>query len=192
MRIILAMALSIVSMNVFAIFCPTNFSQVRPGDSISDVLALCGKPDSQVSHNKNGSLSEEWSYYVNTNANSKATSKMTVVFGGDKVINISVAVNHAVAQGLLSPSGSRHSPVIDVIVNDGQTPQNVASTGVCGSLISIGDSMQQVERACGKPAAVNQNQLPGAPAAIVITELTYGGSTPATLIFENGILTDRV
>ncbi|VVC75514.1 hypothetical protein AQUSIP_08040 [Aquicella siphonis] len=193
MRLCFATVLFIVSMNAFAIFCPSNFSQVRPGDTIDQVLELCGKPDSQNSYNKTASLSEEWSYYVKSDANDKTTSKMTVVFSSDKVININVVVPRALEQGLIAAPNGKHAPVVGVIINDGQTPQNVASTRVCGSLISIGDSVQQVESACGKPAAVRQNQPPGAPAdATIITELKYGGTTPATLLFENGILIDRV
>lgn len=191
----IAILLFILTTDSFALFCPTNFSQVNIGDTIAQVIETCGEPISQNTYKKTSILSEEWHYYVKTQFNDKATTKMTVVFKDNRVINIHIADNsNLLGSALYAAALEAHRPQpIDLAYNAvNQQTHNVENTRVCGSPIKIGDSMPLVENACGKPIAIQQNQSPDIQdSAIEVTALQYGGATPATLLFENGIFKER-
>jgi len=178
----------LLSGHLYAMFCPTNFSQINTGDTIEHVIQVCGNPESQNSHKKTTSLSEEWIYYVKTQSNVNTTSKMKVIFSNNKVVNISVESNNPVQPDVWQ--SGKNQPVVNINFNN-QRPVNVSSTNACGPTISIGQDVQQVKYICGTPAFVKQNQSPDAQSTSKVTELRYGGPNPATLIFENGILKDR-
>jgi outer membrane protein assembly factor BamE (lipoprotein component of BamABCDE complex) len=184
MKYLLSTTLLLVSTHAFAIFCPTNFSQISEGYTIDQVIQTCGNPISQKTYKQTKSLSAEWNYYVQTGFN-QPTSKMTVVLQNNQVINISIQGDN---NPVVYQSGTAQNQATVNVYNKSET-RSVASTAVCGTIISLGSTSEQVQAACGSPVIVNQNV--DNTSSIDITELVYGGPNAATLIFENGIFTNR-
>lgn len=158
----------------FAFFCPTNFSQIEFGMTVDQVTQLCGKPDTQKESTKeNENVPQEWSYFIQqtvsmgNNQNAQGTLKTTVTFDeSGKAINIS-------ANGI-----------------------GVGATSLCGSSIQLGDTRDKIKSACGDPAFVNKQTAPTngnpPPPPTKVVEFNYSSVTPpATLIFENGKLTEK-
>lgn len=168
MRIV-AFTLSFFPCAAFAFFCPNNFSQIDMGNTIDQVTAACGKPTKEETKDQEPTVPQEWSYYVPQTVASDSmqqqsgTLKTTVTFDKDgKAINISV-------NGI-----------------------GVGSSTICGGTIQLGNTLDQIKSACGKPSFVNKQQPePGAGAEqkkSKITTFTYGDKT---LTFTDGILTGR-
>jgi hypothetical protein len=156
----------------FAFFCPTNFSQIDFGQTPDQITQICGKPNNQKEYTKeNENVPQEWSYFVpqtltlkNNNQQMPGTYKMTVAFNAQgKAINISV-------NGI-----------------------GVGSTPICSRPIQIGDSRETIKAACGDPGLANrQTNTLAAPEDIKVVEYTYTNVSPAiTLVFENGVLTEK-
>ena len=153
----------------FAWFCPTNFNDVSPGDSIDRVLQQCGNPSSQKTYQSKSNLPEEWSFFITMTPSGASPGlspqpslKMSAVFLNNQLVNINV-------------NGT-----------------SLVSTSICGGTIQLGNTPAMVQAACGKPSFINQGQPPqNAPSATEVTEFTYSGSPSVTLTFENGILKSR-
>jgi hypothetical protein len=147
------------------LFCPNNFNSINLGDTLNSVLQACGKPDSQKVTKKMPFEPQEWTYYVQSYPGMPGTLKTTVAFDQKgKVINISV-------------NGA-----------------GLSQTQICNNQTNIqfGDTTDQVEAVCGKPAVITKtNAAMGAPKEIVETDLIYQGTPPVTLVFEDGILKER-
>lgn len=184
MRFLFSTLLLLVSTHAFAIFCPTNFSQIYEGNTVDQVIQLCGTPSSQKTYKQTKTLSAEWNYYVNTGYN-QPTAKMTVILKDNQVINISVQSNNPV---VYQTNTGKNPATINVYNNSSET-RSVSSTSACGPIISIGSTAEQVQAACGNPIIANQNV--DNASATEITELVYGGANSATLVFENGVLKGR-
>lgn len=172
---------SILATPSFAFFCPSNFNDINIGDPISKVIELCGQPDSKVVKDAPDKQPQEWSYYMANQPNqlqiptaAQGTLKTTIAFDAEgKVMNISVN-------------------------NIG-----VATTNKCGTQVSLGDTREQVESACGKPTLIskqNQNEPPVPPPPAGVkpedlpnkqVEFTYNSTPAMTLIFIDGRLTER-
>ncbi len=160
-KIVLAAFFTTLSTSSFAIMCPSNFTQIKMGDSIKDVIAACGKPDSQTEEEKNVAKSQEWVYYVLTDPSNQTTIRTTIAFDKDKVTNIS-------ANGY-----------------------GVSYTQICaGNTVQVGDSQDSVKKACGKPAFINQDSNDKTP-PVKTTTLIYNNPSKTSLIFVGGVLTDR-
>ncbi len=144
----------------FAMFCPNGFNQINIGDSIEQVKQTCGAPTSQKESESRAKVPQEWNYFVQVSPTDQATLKTTVALNNGKVTNMSV-------NGI-----------------------GVSSTAICnGNNVSVGDTDESVQRACGKPAFITQGNINPAPATKVI-EFTYSSDTSSsTLVFENGVLT---
>ncbi len=166
--------LSLCSANSYAFFCPKNFNQINMGDSIATVQQLCGAADSKTVKDAPDNSPQEWNYFVsqqgmNTISNkAQGTLKTSFAFDGTgKLVNISV-------NGI-----------------------GVASTSNCGSPVSLGDSRQSVQSACGKPSFVNKDNPTSNSSSNPedesnkLVELTYSSTPPVTLIFEGGKLTGK-
>ena len=156
----------------YAWVCPNNFSQIVPGDSIDQVVAACGKPDSEKKSESGYRGPQEWQYFVTIDqplngsgapAGASPSVKMSVALVKQKVINITV-------QGT-----------------------SLASTSICGPTINVGDSLDSVETNCGKPTFVQKQESGNSndEKPIEIIEYKYNTTAPNTLIFENGILKSR-
>lgn len=173
----------------FAMFCPSNFSSIDIGNTLEQVTQICGQPSSKKTNQKSNILSAEWVYYVKTSDNSQATAKMTIVFQDNKVVNITQTDNNALSPecAAIAQTGINE---LNLACQSTQVTRNVASSSSCNSLIKIGDTSEMIQSACGKPVTV-QNQQQDTQNATEITELTYDGPPPVTLVFENGILKDR-
>jgi hypothetical protein len=160
--------------SAFAFFCPTNFSQIDFGMTTEQVTEACGKPDSQKESTKeNANVPQEWTYFV----------PQTVSTGGSQNM-----------QGTLKSSISfdDQGKAINISVNG----IGVGATSICSSAIQLGDTQDKVKAACGTPANINKqdSSLSGGqqqpPTKIV--EFIYSSASPAaTLVFENGVLTDK-
>src|SRR5438128_719553 len=130
----------------FAIFCPTNFSQINYGDSMDKVTQICGKPDKQETKDLEPKVPQEWSYFIpqtvgqDTSVAQQGTLKTQITFDSDgKVINISV-------NGL-----------------------GVGASTICGSSIKLGDLKNTVKAACGEPSFINSQTNPNAKGGITGT-----------------------
>jgi hypothetical protein len=148
----------------FAFFCPNNFNQIQAGNTPDQVTSICGKPDKAVTQVQTNPVPQEWTYIIqqtlppgnSLSSTPAGTMKVNVTFdAGGKVINISV-------NGV-----------------------GVSTSTICGNTsINMGDTMDSVVNACGKPSFINKQDASlasGSPAKKVTT-FTYGGKT---LTFEN-------
>ncbi|MES2217862.1 MAG: DUF2845 domain-containing protein [Pseudomonadota bacterium] len=175
-KLVLLLAAVGYSTNSLALLCPGNFNQINMGDTVESVIAACGKPAGQTSTENTEEGPQEWNFYVqvaaayvpNLNTTSQATLKTTIAFDKGKVTNMSV-------NGV-----------------------GVSNTAICGPTIQVGDTMDSVKSACGKPAFINRGT--GSQAGTEdpnskntkTTTLTYtSAGNQISLIFENGVLTDR-
>lgn len=155
------MTLLLFPVSCLALFCPGSFNNISMGDSLETVVATCGNPASINEYNKPAKVPQEWNFYQRLNPTDTGTMKVTVAFEDNQVINISV---NGIGMG---------------------------STNICGNTaINVGDSMDRIEQICGKPAFINMAQGSYAMGAKV-TEITYAGSPPVKLTFEDGKLIKR-
>lgn len=170
---ILSLLISIYSTSGFAMFCPSNFNQINIGDTLQQVEAQCGKPLTSVTTKSTANLPQEWTYYatlpsvppVAPNA-SQGTMKVTFAFVNNKLTNIT-------SNGL-----------------------GVGATTICNNVnLQLGNSTEDVEKACGKAAIVTQTNLQNAAAATPppteTTTWTYDSTPAVTLIFVDGKLKER-
>lgn len=170
---ILILTVSTFPLTTFALFCPTNYNIINPGMTLDQVIALCGKPDSQTeSIKKNDNIPQEWSYLI----------PQTVSMGGANGQNM---------QGTLKASVTfdAKGEAVNISVNG----IGVGSTTICGGAnLPLGATKEQVKSACGNPVFINKQQDPANfPAETKITEITYTSGNPAmTLKFENGKLVE--
>ncbi|OGT45685.1 MAG: hypothetical protein A3E83_02915 [Gammaproteobacteria bacterium RIFCSPHIGHO2_12_FULL_41_20] len=158
--LILAFTLFITP-SVWAIFCPTNFNQINPGDNLDTVKQLCGKPDAEKTYIAQQSQPQEWSYFLQLAPPLQGTVKMTVAFVENKAISINV-------NGV-----------------------GVSSTQACGNTIQMGSTTETVKAVCGKPILVNETAASSTDqqnAANTMTEITYNTNPPVTLKFKAGQL----
>jgi hypothetical protein len=160
--------MSLLPLISYAFFCPTNFKQIFPGDSIDQVTVQCGKPDKQETKKDEPPTPQEWSYYIpstvpiNVNSNAQGTLKTTMAFDANgKLINISV-------NGI-----------------------GVGSSTVCGPNVQLGDTIDSVKANCGKPSAISKesdNDTSQKPQNTTTTFNYLKTTPPATLTFKNGLL----
>src|SRR3990167_1985706 len=78
------------SPNVFAMFCPSNLNVINLGDTIDQIIAQCGAPDTQRTYTATPNLPQEWSYYAKAKPTDQVNTKMTVLFKDNKILNISI------------------------------------------------------------------------------------------------------
>lgn len=161
---------TLLSTSALAVMCPNNFNTVNVGDSVDSVLQQCGKPVTKNEYKIDVDVPQEWSYYVIVAPPNPATIQMTVVFVNKKVANITV------------------------------NAMSLVSTNVCGGTpnmngfgtINVGDDMDTVKAACGKPTFIKKGELPeGSGNKIDVTELIYTGQSPYMMYFENGKFQSR-
>lgn len=154
----------------FALFCPNNFNQINIGDTIAQVQAQCGKPDAQKTTKEEAAGPQEWNFYVSPSMHGygapgmqggqQGSLKMAIAFSSGKVINITV------------------------------NGMSLASTTICGRSVSVGDTMESVKGACGKPVFINKSSQNNDSKPTEVTAFKYSASG-TTLIFENGVLKER-
>lgn len=154
----------IYSLPANAMFCPNNFNSINIGDTLEQVKQQCGKPDAEKQTTTEISGPQEWSYYLKSansiNNSATLTLKMNVAFSDNKVININL-------NGI-----------------------SLTTTAFCGSTITVGDTEENVQSVCGKPAFVNKSQASNNTPS-KITELKYNTTPPVKLIFLAGKLTKK-
>ncbi len=156
----------------FAMFCPNGFNQINEGDTIEQVQAQCGSPASAKRFVDERNQPQEWTYVLpimpppNTLGSNPGTQKITYDFVDGKLVNMT---NNGIGVG---------------------------SSPACGTAnIQVGSSIDDVKNSCGKPNEIQKTNMVGPsgqnPPPNQITQWNYGGSTPATLVFENGKLKER-
>jgi len=163
-----------LSATASAMFCPKNFNQINIGDSIERVQEKCGKPDFEKKSKGEDDGPQLWTYFVSprmkdytqmrTNSSAVASVKMEVAFNLGKVINMTV------------------------------NGMSLATTTICGPSISIGDTIKSVKTACGKPTLPDdskEDDRSDGKKLPKIMEYKYSSSPPVSLIFTDGILTER-
>ncbi len=191
MKYLVALLLSFTATSAFAIFCPSNFSVINYGDSLSSVMQACGAPASQTSYVKPDVVSQLWTFYVPLGSGSRATGAMKVVINEGSVVNITIPTLQHVCDNLNmpgNPPGTKYNeancPTIEI-------PKSVTSTTRCGGLISLGDASSRVQAVCGNPVVSNVQPDASHPTTRVIEYYYNNAAPPNTLIFENGVLTGR-
>jgi hypothetical protein len=192
MKSVSVICLLLFSTTSFAMFCPSNFKNIDIGDSLEQVLELCGPPTTQKTYKQNATSSaEEWTYYKRVNPLDQSTAKMVVVIQNDQVININIADDSAVSNEVCQSTITGSKFAQSVCNSTLNSQHNVGSTQICGAPIQIGDHAQTVETACGKAVAVTAYQQPDQPPPTEIVELDYDGPPKAALLFENKLLVQR-
>lgn len=152
----------------YAIFCPTNFSQISIGDTKEKILQQCGKPASEETKDQPLPVAQEWSYFI----------KEAVSTGG-----MSTTQGTLKTQFVFDSEGR----AINISVNG----IGVGSTTICGGkLIQLGDREETVKAACGEPV-LRDKQESDPSKATKVTTMTYDTQPPVTLIFENGKLKEK-
>src|SRR5688572_24511187 len=86
----LLLIFAFISFPTYAMFCPTNFTQIEIGDSMEKVKQQCGKPDEEKTQKSTANQPQEWNYYVKADPTQSTTMKMSVAFADNKVMNITV------------------------------------------------------------------------------------------------------
>jgi hypothetical protein len=172
-RLILSTTLTcaLFSSMSYGFFCPKNFNVINFGDTLATVQQQCGSPDSKLVTDAPDNEPQEWNYFLSQPSSvgiasaAQGTLKTSMAFDGNgKLINISV-------NGI-----------------------GVASINNCGSAISLGDTRDKVEAACGKSSFITkQSQSNNANASKddesnKAVELTYNSTPPVTLVFVAGKL----
>jgi len=158
-----------------AFFCPTNFNQIDFGMTTDQVTQSCGKPDSlKESVKQNENVPQEWDYYI----------PQTVDMGGTS----------QTAQGTLKTSVTfdDKGKAINISVNG----IGVGATSICGGTnVQLGADKDTIKNACGNPSFINKQTPatnPSLPKDTKVIEFSYTSATPpVTLVFENGMLTDK-
>jgi hypothetical protein len=166
-NITLAFSLLFFSSPTFALFCPKNFNQINIGDPLDTIKAIC-PPDEMKTYDATQMVPQEWDYFaklaqaIQVYPPLQGTVKMTISFVENKVVNLAV-------NGI-----------------------GVSATSVCQKPIKLADSMEEIKAACGSPASITIATPPGGlnPPAKV-TELIYNTSPRESLVFINGVLTER-
>ncbi len=149
-------------------FCPTNFNQINTGYTEAQVVQLCGKPAQQETKEVKPGGPQEWDYFIKQSVSTVmsyqtvGTLKMQITFDGSgHVINLNV-------NGI-----------------------GVGGTAICGALIQLNSSTDQVKAACGAPAYINTPTSTSEQPSTQVTTYTYMSNPPAVLTFENGVLTKK-
>ncbi|MFZ2315294.1 MAG: DUF2845 domain-containing protein [Gammaproteobacteria bacterium] len=175
----LAFLLCLPSTISFAFFCPSNFNQISAGSTMEEVIATCGKPDTQETKEVKAEPAQSWSYFL--------PSKPQLIYGTPNPSNVKTEITFDTA-----------GKAVNIIVNNMAT----ASTTVCGRTVNIGDTRAVVESACGKPSFINKQDQDAAPGELSnalgkpvppmqVTTFTYNSNPPVTLTFENGKLKEK-
>lgn len=167
--------LAISSTTCFAFVCPTNFTQVDFGNTLQQITEKCGKPDREESKEVEiDSTPQEWNYFVGQ----RPTTGPSSYLGAQGRMKV---------QFVFDGTGS----LIDISMNGVST----GSTPVCGNVISLGASKEQVKAACGDASFINKQTKDGSSTSDLpkkkITTYYYNTTPPVKLIFENGVLKEK-
>lgn len=191
-RLILAFASFLLTTNVYALFCPTNFSSVDYGASVDQVVSQCGKPKELKQYKSYGNLAQQWTYFVKPNGYQNQTVKMNVLLSNNTVANITVEDQN---QSTTSQcQGTTNSGLFQAQCTAQSNTQSLASTLLCGFPLKLGDTSQVVQSSCGKPAIIQQVQAndPSNANTLQIAELTYDGPPRVLFRFQDGKLKERL
>ncbi len=146
-----------------AFLCPNNFNTILVGDSIDKVVSKCGEPTTKETKDIEPPVPQQWSYLIpqtvsgGINSTMQGTLPVMVTFDDKgKAININV-------NGI-----------------------GVGATTICGGNIALGNTIEMIKSACGKPTFINKqepenNNQPKEQETIY----TYG---KIQLIFKNNLL----
>lgn len=158
----------------FAFFCPGgNFNQINFGQTTEQVIQQCGKPDQQSTNTEQPEGPQQWSYYIPQTVTTTAlkpmqgTLKTEITFDSKgKAVNISV-------NGI-----------------------GVGASTVCGSQIQLGDTRDNIKKACGEPSFINKQNgnpttLGAVPPPKKIVTFIYNTNPPLTLKFVDGLLESK-
>lgn len=153
----------------YAMFCPTNFNEIKEGDSIDTVQLKCGKADQEKTYESKPDKDyypQEWSYMIRPSPVSQNGMRVSFIFQDKKAASITV------------------------------NGYGMSQTQICGSMVQLGDSMEKIKKACGGPIFINRSSDTDTMSKSAlqqlekkeIKELSYTNiAKPVTLIFENGI-----
>lgn len=194
MKKLILVMISLLSNTSFAFFCPTNFQTINVGDSLEQVIAICGPATSQkVLTMNNQPTDEAWTYYKQLNSFDPSTVPVRIVFKDNQVIHINIDIDNNTANKICQTNAQfmQNSRVADACLANANNMHSVAKTTICGAAISIGDAKQNVLIACGKPVEVKSLQPFNQPTPEARTELDYNSTPRVALIFQNNQLVER-
>lgn len=170
--ILITIALSSPS---YAFLCPTNFSQIEFGNTLEQITEKCGKPDREESKEvETDNSPQEWNYFIAQRPTTGATSYLG-------------AQGRMKVQFVFDATGS----LIDISMNGVST----GSTPICGNMLRLGATKDQVKAVCGDASFINKQTKDGSSTSDLpkkkITTYYYNSTPPVKLIFENGVLKEK-
>ena len=167
-----------ISCNVYAYFCSSSkgHGYINIGDTMQQVQAICGVPDSRNSNDTGGSklgVIEYWTY---------TTQPLQTIFGATNPKN---AVNE--------PPAVTFEIIDNKVVSITTNSKQVQSSSNCTNrkMISVGDSADNLKRQCGSPTVTRtENKVITTPKQKIET-WTYNVPSGASIVlqFTNGVLT---
>ena len=174
LRTLLAITCYAIPMFSYAISCPSNGKIINTGDTIAQVINVCGNPNTTRQRTENTVVSAEWTYFKKVSGSDN--DKITILFNKNKITNINVTSNQQNCRNNTNTTNAC-APL----------NKNVTSASLCHNIIKTGDTMQHVKSACGVPAQESVLQS----VSKQIAELPYTNNVgPNVLVFEDGLLTD--
>ena len=148
--------------SAYALLCPNNFNTILIGDSLDKVVSRCGEPTAKATQDIEPPVPQQWSYLIpqtvsgGINSTMQGTLPVMITFDDKgKAININV-------NGI-----------------------GVGATTICGGNITLGNTIDAVKSACGKPTFINKQAPDSNQPKEQETIYTYGKTQ---LIFKNNLL----
>jgi hypothetical protein len=183
----------LLSVNAFAMFCPKDLKLINVGDSIEDVKKQCGAPDSETNYPKTVLVPQEWDYFKKALPTDTVNSKIAVNIKDNQIINITLTTSSRKKLLCAEAIATNNQDAIQAnCINTAEEQINVSDTTICGKIIQVGDSTDDLQAACGKPDFINHSELNDKTEATIMTDLKYLTPTGAvTLVFEAGKLVQQ-
>lgn len=182
MKFSLILLLYVISIVTFAMPCPGGGGILYKGDSIEDVLKQCGEPSTKKTNTITLNASQEWTYNK-PHLYDQGYSQMILSFNNDAVTRIHV-IDHYPYR-VCRQSAVQVGAVMTFQTSCGDWVYDTVNTNLCGAVFGIGATKQFIQTHCGQPVTQNDTS-----SSIETTELIYDGSSPQTIVFQNGKLTE--
>jgi hypothetical protein len=159
----------------FALSCPNNATILDYGESIQQVIAECGAPQSQKKYSQ-----------------SVQTTQPLVDPSGDDVTEALSVSDQNQSFSIVTRDGRHYKQhCTTIMVGDNYTKSDCINSGVdrrspliCEQITVAGDSTTSTVFPCGNPPPVTVLET------MTVTEFTYNALSPNTLVFENEKLFD--
>lgn len=168
---------------VFALPCPNGSGILYKGDAVEEVIRQCGEPIEKKTVTKIVNSQQEWVYY-RPHFFDEGFAQIIILFKNDRVSSIHITDRYPYT--ICRKSAVQVGLITTIQTSCGDWIYDTAYTNLCGIAFGVGDSANAVESVCGPPETRSILQTD----TMEVTELTYGGDHPQTIVFYNGKLTE--